>query len=533
MHAFRMLVLLSFLTVKTLLLANWSTPPVTVYPSNGVFPYLATDQQGRTVSVWYDISNTGSLCAATLAPQAINPQGQPNWIPTNPIATNVQQPACSLPQPLGISSLGKALVAWADDNNSILAASLSPGEQSWSLFPPLNSSLFGTLSPYLAVASNGNAIALWTNLTEESTYQLYANAYNAQSNQWKGEQDTLRANLVIISNYNQVAVDDQGNGIAVVSDAIDAIQATTYDASTDAWTPIQPFPMIPPSSIAFVSVTMDRFGNATIIWLQIDNSLHTLTLPFGQTSYIIHTLLSTTAEDTSCYVSLKTDYVGNVIAVWPDLSDGLASARFSIETQSWNLLPIVPLANAPTDLSLSVDDHGNAVAIWTLVNQDGSSNIQAALLKNSDASWQSPTTISSSDYNRHPQVGLTSFGDAVGIWEAFSSDFIVEKIQSSIYLNAFIYQPLPPNNFHGKVIKNRFLTVTERIHRLFWVASTDPRVTKYQLYRNGQLIASIPQNQLFYTFDDHKRPRHHTDRYVLTALYPNGQQSPPVKLKLK
>ncbi|QLH34694.1 MAG: hypothetical protein HWD61_04125 [Parachlamydiaceae bacterium] len=60
------------------------------------------------------------------------------------------------------------------------------------------------------------------------------------------------------------------------------------------------------------------------------------------------------------------------------------------------------------------------------------------------------------------------------------------------------------NNFNGLVIKNRFATQTDIINHLTWSPSTNPSVAGYRILRNGEAIATIPQNGPF-VFNDHNR----------------------------
>lgn len=90
--------------------------------------------------------------------------------------------------------------------------------------------------------------------------------------------------------------------------------------------------------------------------------------------------------------------------------------------------------------------------------------------------------------------------------------------------------PQPPSNFKGKVIKNKFATQTEYVHRLTWTPSLN--IIEYQLYRNGKKIAVIPGRGPF-SYDDHNRRKHEVDTYSLIAISEFGLTSLPVETIVK
>jgi len=87
--------------------------------------------------------------------------------------------------------------------------------------------------------------------------------------------------------------------------------------------------------------------------------------------------------------------------------------------------------------------------------------------------------------------------------------------------------PSPPSHFAGKTIENKFATQTDIIHRLKWKPSPDPSVSKYELFRNGKLIAVVPASGPF-VYLDHNRRENVPDIYTLIAITASGVQSLPV-----
>lgn len=79
---------------------------------------------------------------------------------------------------------------------------------------------------------------------------------------------------------------------------------------------------------------------------------------------------------------------------------------------------------------------------------------------------------------------------------------------------AFSPLPLPAMDFGAISIKDIYLDHTNRINRISWIPSTDPLISGYRLFRNGQLIATIPLSGPF-VYDDGRRNRHEVDTYTI------------------
>lgn len=87
-----------------------------------------------------------------------------------------------------------------------------------------------------------------------------------------------------------------------------------------------------------------------------------------------------------------------------------------------------------------------------------------------------------------------------------------------------VVAPIAPSNFAVKLLKNIFLTQIDYIHRLTWTPSSDSSVVSYLIFRNGELIATVPASGP-YVYFDHNRHKHEEDTYVLVAVNEQGTQS--------
>ncbi len=542
----------------TPLLGSWSMPSVVVYPPappyNATSPSIATDGQGNCVAVWVDTSCnrslqaatkcTGSLQAATLASGAVNEQGQPAWVLTNPIFTsNVQAPATSFAQMVGMDTRGNTTAVWTDIY-FVYASTLAPGQTTWSSSLILCEPITGatTINLSITVAANGNAIAVWRSLLLSESFILFANVYDAGSQSWKGPVAVLTTNP---GDYppivNGVAIDPKGNAVISINTAPDTTQAISYLVNSNTFTQI---PSLNNSNMYAGAVTIDPAGNATVVWIEFMGTINAATLPFQQTSLTNKTILSTRVNIYGSS-SVIADGSGNAIAAWTDGTGNLASARFSFATKNWTVLPLFDLGEGPpvANISLSSDAQGNVVASWSR-GWGGTSSVETATLAAGSSAWTQPTQLSTaSEYATNPQSMLTTQGNGVIVWQV-RADEVTKNTQGTINSSNFINlydppppnlpdPPLPPSAFAGTVIKNVFLAQTDRIHALTWVASTDPTVVQYYLYRNSTLIATLPAGGSTFSYEDHNRSKKVSDIYSLVSVDGQGNMSPPLFVTLK
>lgn len=451
---------INFLTIFGILISlqsyligsSWSLPAEVIYPQqdlkNGTTPFIATSENGNSVAVWYDIEGTmsgyGSMKGAVLTFDI--EKSKPIWTLTSPIAPiNVQLPFSPIAQSVGMDAKGNAIAVWADKNDQIRAAQLLAGSTSWTLFPePLNQCIDRVNSPSIAIASNGNAVVIWASITHSFDTYLYANVFDSQTNQWRGEIKIFKEVLQNFSNINQVVINPQGDALAVASSTVGSIQASKFNFKSNNWRNIISLPIHSLSEQVFVSAALDPKGNAAFVWVLDNHSLFSTFLFPNQKRIVNQVLLSKDANNLFSYPSIKFDGRGNAIAVWSEDLNGLGSARYSASTQSWNRLPPLDLNNnIPINISLAVDGRGNAVAIWSIFT-DGGSFVQAAVLPNEESSWKLLTQLTpSSGQNLNPQVIITSDGNAISIWENDIGLFFSGSINSSTYLNLFPLDSLP------------------------------------------------------------------------------------------
>ena len=90
--------------------------------------------------------------------------------------------------------------------------------------------------------------------------------------------------------------------------------------------------------------------------------------------------------------------------------------------------------------------------------------------------------------------------------------------------------PLPPTNFVGKILKNRFLNRTECILKAEWDASTSINVIYYRIYKNGKVVAKVSAKDplLYETCLHHCKAK----GYEITSVNSDNLESVHVKLEV-
>ncbi len=93
--------------------------------------------------------------------------------------------------------------------------------------------------------------------------------------------------------------------------------------------------------------------------------------------------------------------------------------------------------------------------------------------------------------------------------------------------------PLPPYSFKGKVIKNSFLTQTDRTNVLKWSPPVNfSEIVSYEIRRNGVVIAVVPasNSRVYY---DHNKKKNKTYIYTIVSLNAKGTRSASLTIVLK
>lgn len=168
--------------------------------------------------------------------------------------------------------------------------------------------------PQVAVAGNGNAIALWTTFPN----QILVSSFKASSLTWSTPL-TLATGSV-----PRIAIDGTGNAIAVWVNLTNEIAASRYDVSTSTWSTAVIVSTTTSGAVnTLPQISMNSSGVALVVWILstpyqvLASSFNPSTLSFSPPT----TFLSNTNP-----ASFDLDNVNTGIAVWQSFPTGVIQA---------------------------------------------------------------------------------------------------------------------------------------------------------------------------------------------------------------
>ncbi len=123
-------------------------------------------------------------------------------------------------------------------------------------------------------------------------------------------------------------------------------------------------------------------------------------------------------------------------------------------------------------------------------------------------------------------------GLANGTYTAEASAVNYNTVDASVTISGsdvvqnFALRPIPlnPTNLTGTSIKNKFLTQTNRMNQITWSPSVSPDVVGYRVYRNGQLVATIPAGGP-YVYNDQNQSKGVAVTYTVVTVNAAGETS--------
>ena len=125
-------------------------------------------------------------------------------------------------------------------------------------------------------------------------------------------------------------------------------------------------------------------------------------------------------------------------------------------------------------------------------------------------------------------VALSASGDFAYVANNTSGDvsvvnLITNTVIATIGVGAGPWDiAVVPETFtvNGSAKKDSFLTETNIFNKLTWTAPDNITALRYRIFRNGELIATVPAGQL--SFEDNNLKRKHTYTYFIAAEGPGG-----------
>jgi hypothetical protein len=359
---------------------GWQTP-VDISSTAAASPRLAVDAQGNAVAVWRGYDGTSSVVQSAVRPT------DGNW--QAPIDLSATGQSASNPQ-LAVDPHGNAVAVWkrsVDFNNSVVQSAVRPAGGDWQT--PIDISTVGQYDhdPELAVDRQGNAVAVWWRLGSGGSHFVIQSAFRPVDGAWQVPVDVLSTGSRNDAFYLRLAIDPQGNAIAVWTHSgptDNAVQSAVRPAGGDWQAPVEVSgtEVITDPVAGDLRLAVGAQGNAIVTWtygtrteMGVQSAVRQ-----GGGDWQAPVYLSALGENAS-KAQVALDPQGNAIAVW-GRSDGLTGGKVHAALRpargDWQAPVEISAAGQSTlGAEVAFDPQGNALAIWQRV--DGTNwNLQGA-----------------------------------------------------------------------------------------------------------------------------------------------------------
>ena len=384
-------------------------------------PQVAFDGQGNAIAVWSRFDGTNLIVQAAAraaggsfgAPQDLSAAGQKAGFPE-----------------VAVDGQGNAIAVWSrfDGTNFIVQAAARAAGGSFGA--PQDLSAAGQKAGFsqVAVDGQGNAIAVWSRF--DGTNFIVQAAARAAGGSFGAPQDLSAAGQK--AGFSQVAVDGQGNAIAVWH-RFDAGTNTIVQAAARAAGGSFGAPQdlsAAGQNASFPEVAVDRQGNAIAVWRRFDgtNFIVQAAARAAGGSFGAPQDLSAAGQNAS-FPEVAVDGQGNAIAVWQrfDGTNFIVQAAARAAGGSFGAPQDLSAAGQKAnDPQVAVDGQDNAIAVWSRSN--GTNFIVQAAARAAGGSFGAPQDLSAAGQNANdPQVAVDGQDNAIAVWSRSNgTNFIVQ-----------------------------------------------------------------------------------------------------------
>ena len=272
----------------------------------------------------------------------------------------------------------------------------------------------------ISTDSSGNAIAVWYQ-DDGVSDKIWSNRYVVGTG-W-GTAQLIGTGSGWGWYPPQVSMDSSGNAIAVwyQDDGVsDKIWSNRYVVGTGWGTALL---IGTGSGDAWISdVSVNRSGDAIAVWGQSDGTRYNVwsNRYVVGTGWGIATLIETDDSGSASDLRVSVDGSGNAIAVWSQsdgVRDNIWSNRYVVGT-GWGTAQLIETDDSgyAWEPQVSCDSSGNAIAVWS--QSDG---FRANIWSNRytvGTGWGTAQLIETNDSGEAlgPELSMDSSGDAIAVW---------------------------------------------------------------------------------------------------------------------
>lgn len=496
---------------------SWSSPEtISTAMVNASNPRLAVDTSGNSVAVWLEGT---ALIVNSL------PFGGSWGTPTTLAASGASEPQ------VVIDGSGVASAIWTE-SGAVKTASSS----AWGTVTTLSGATAS--SPAIATDSNGDLVAVW----------LESGIVKSKTNTGAGwsSVNTLSSSG---SSAPQVAIgDDVNNTVVAVWQTLNGITSINNINSatktiSGAW-----------SSVASVSdqtvntvypqVAVDSNGNALAVWFRYDLSGTAYSNVAPQSSYLPNADSWSTPVDilytdpdiaygnkdpANLIAHIKFNQLGQAMIIWTNSllpSNYALYSAVTLDGLTWEAFSQLQYGLYNLDADLAANSVGDAYSVYMALDPTDSTvkiyYVESHIGSFGSGGWTSPQLLSASGQNAFPVIGAALTG-ATGTfaqvaWLNFDGSNTL--VQTSTGTGSVV---LPASNLSASQGSNDLGVFQEYYNTLTWTASSDPNLSSYVIFRNGEPVDFVNGTENSYV--DNNQAQNGTVIYGVAAVDNIGDQS--------
>ena len=409
--------------------------PIAPSTDNARDPQIAFDTSGNALAVWTQLDGTrNDIWARRYIPGT-------GWgVTAVRIGNNLS--AASSPQ-IAFDTSGNALAVWTQLGGDIWANRYIAGTGTgtgWGTAVVIDNRADAASSPQIAFDTNGNALAVWIQ-SDGTRDNIWAKRYIAGTGTGTG----WAADAVLIGNTlgpassPQIAVDTNGNALAVWTQSDGTqnnILANRYRFNS-VWEGVVPIGNIT-GAASSPQIAFDTNGNALAVWTQLDGTRNDIWANRYTSSNVWGTaaLIETNDTGNASTPQIAFDTSGNALAVWGQIGGTISSFKIWANRYTLNSgWGTAELIDAPSDGTASspqiaFDASGNALAVWMQPDL-GIDNIWANRYTR-NTGWSTAVLIERNEGDAAtPQIAVDTNGNALAVWRQ------TDGTRNNIWANRF------------------------------------------------------------------------------------------------
>jgi hypothetical protein len=302
----------------------------------------------------------------------------------------------------------------------------------WSAPAQLATSPFTAGAPFVAMNKSGQGFAVWQKDTDGTgVWNIQAARFNLGTRAWSSP--------VALHTNNQpqfapvVATDVTGNAIAAwsenIGNSVYNVHAARFQAAQGTWGPATLIQTVLGQTAQSPQVVMDADGNGTVVWQQytgasVSMAVYAARFDASSNSWRSAVQLDPGVGTSNPQPQVALDASGNAVAVWEEGLNGgpvqIAAAQWSKSSGTWSTAQVIqPSLLRGSNPQVAVAPNGDATAVWTQTEPNGTLTIQASRRSSAGGAWGAPVTLTPStgvNGANWPQVRTDLAGNVIALW---------------------------------------------------------------------------------------------------------------------